>query len=263
MSDATTGLLAAAVAILTLSGSQFVGDTVNISYVATQVGEIRTLKLSDGSVITLNTDSRIKTRTNGTSLHVEVLQGEVLFAMQPNSMRHLCVAAGDLDIFDTATVFDVRLSGDGQIRVTVQEGQVRVSSGRSGEFPLEHNQQAIRDESLGTLKLRKGLSSRSIEYQLSWREGRLIFGCQRLSDVAREFNRYNVTKLEIDPRIEDEQIGGDFSATDVAEFVDLMPHLDPSIHWERSQDARGTPILRLYQTPDAPRPSRPYTPCDP
>lgn len=91
----------------------------------------------------------------------------------------------------------------------------------------------------------------------------MIFGCQSLSDVAREFNRYNVTKLEVDPRLENEQIGGDFSATDVAEFVDLMPHLDASIHWERSQDARGTPILRLYQSPDAPRAATHYPPCNP
>lgn len=123
MSEATTRLLVAAVAILTLSGSQLVGDTINISYVDTRVGELRSIGLSDGSTITLNTDSQIKTRTDGTSLHVEVLRGEVLFAMKPNSMRHLSVAAGDLDIFDTATIFDVRLSGDGQVRVTVQEGR--------------------------------------------------------------------------------------------------------------------------------------------
>jgi transmembrane sensor len=263
MSDATTRLLVATVAILTLSGSQFVGDAVNISYAATRIGELRTLELIDGSVITLNTDSAIKTRTDGASLHVEVLRGEVLFATQPNSMGHLSVSAGDLDIFDTATVFDVRLSGDGQVRVTVQEGEVRLSARRPGQLlPLEHNQQAIHDEQLGTLKLRKGLSSRSIEYQLSWREGRLIFGCERLSEVAREFNRYNLTKLEVDPRIENEQIGGNFSATNVAEFVELMPHLDASIRWERAQDARGAPVLRLYQAANPTRRAGWYAPCN-
>ena len=263
MSDATTRLLIATVAILTLSISLFACDTVNISYVTTRIGELRPIKLSDGSVITLNTDSGIKTRTDGTSLHVEVLRGEVLFAMQPNSKRHLSVSAGDLDISDTATVFDVRVSSDGQVLVTVQEGQVWLSAHRRGQLPLEHNQQAIRDEHLGILQLRRGLSSRSIEYQLSWREGRLIFGCERLSEVAREFNRYNLTKLEVDPRIENEEIGGNFSATDVTEFVGLMPHLDASIRWERTQDARGAPILRLYQAANSTLSTERYAPCNP
>ena len=263
MSDATTRLMIATVALTTLSGSQLVGDTINIGYLATRIGELRPLRFEDGSVITLNTDSAIKTRTDGTSLHVAVLRGEVLFSMQPSPARHLVVTAGDLEILDTATVFDVRLTGNGQVRVTVEEGEVKLSSGRIGQIPLEQNQQAIRDPQLGTLKLRKGLSTRSIEYQLSWREGRLTFGCERLSDVARELNRYNLTKLEVDPRIQDQQIGGNFSATDVAEFVEIIPHLDASIRWERTQDARGFPILRLYQAPDithaVPRPK----PCSP
>ena len=263
MSDATTRLLIAAVLILTLSGSLFACDTINISYVATRIGELRPIKLSDGSVLTLNTDSGIKTRTDGTSLQIEVLRGEVLFAMQPNEMRHLSVSAGDLDISDTATVFDVRLSDEGQVQVTVQEGQVWLSPRRRGKLPLEHNQKAIRDEQLGTLQLRKGLTSRSIEYQLSWREGRLIFGCERLSEVAREFNRYNLTKLEVDPGIENEQIGGNFSATNVDEFVALMPHLDASIRWERTRDASGAPILRLYQAVSSTRSSERYAPCNP
>jgi transmembrane sensor len=261
MSEATRRLLFATLATTTVSASQFVGDTDNVTYVSTQIGERHSIKLGDGSQITLNTDSSIKSRTDGTSLQVEVLRGEVLFAMQPNAMRHLVVSAGGLNILDTATVFDVRLNSDGQVRVTVEEGEVRLSSGRLSQIPVEHNQQAIADEHGGLLKLRKGLSSKSIERQLAWREGRLTFVCEPLSEVAREFNRYNRTRLEVDPRIKDEQFGGDFSATDVVEFVELMPHLDASIHWERIEDARGAPTLRLYQAANATPTARHSAPC--
>ena len=261
MSDASTRLLLAAVAITTLSGSQFVGDTVNIVYVTTEVGEMRSINLADGSVITLNTDSRIKRQTDGTLLHVEVLRGEVLFAMQPNSMRHLVVSAADLDITDTATIFAVRLTGDGQVRVTVEEGEVRLSGGRLGQVPLLHNQQAIGNQQAGLLELHKGLSSAAIYRQLSWREGRLVFACDRLSEVAHEFNRYNQTKLEVDPSVADEQIGGEFSATDVTGFVELMPRLDADIRWERARNADGAAVLRLYQAPNPSRAARKYTPC--
>lgn len=261
MSDASTRLLLAAVAITLLSGSQFVGDTINIGYVSTRVGEQRPIRLRDGSVITLNTDSAIKTRTDGTSLHVEVLRGEVLFAMQPNSARHLVVSVGHLDITDTATVFVVRLIGDGQIRVTVEEGEVQLSDGRLGHVPLMHNQRAVSDPVAGILEVHKGVSSAAIERQLSWREGRLVFACESLSEAAREFNRYNLTKLEVDPRVADEQIGGDFFATDVEAFVQLMPRLEADVRWERTRNARGETVLRLYQAANAAHIARHYTPC--
>jgi transmembrane sensor len=263
MSESSTRLLIAAVAMTTLSGAQFVGDSVHIGYVATGVGELRSINLGDGSVITLNTDSSIKTQAEATSLHIEVLRGEVLFSMLPSPTRHLVVSAGDLDIFDTATVFDVRLTGGGQVRVMVEEGAVRLSSGHLGQIALEHNQQAIGDVRSGVMKLRKDLSTRSIEHQLSWREGRLVFECTRLSDVAHEFNRYNLTKLQVDARIENVQIGGQFSATDVIGFVELMPRLDATIHWERTQNAQGMTVLKLYQPTPAARAAKHSAQCDP
>jgi transmembrane sensor len=263
MSNATTRLLLAAAAITTLSGSQFVGDTINIGYVVTQVGEMRSLNLSDGSEVTLNTDSVIKTRADGASLNVEVLRGEVLFAMKHNSMRRLVVTAGHLDITDTSTVFDVRLTVDGQAWVIVKEGEVRLSDGRLGQVPLMHNQQAVSDHGAGLLEVHSGLSSAAIERELSWRAGRVSFLCERLSDAAREFNRYNLTKLEVDPRIAEEQIGGEFSATDVAGFVQLMPRLDSDIRWERVRNAQGATVLRLYLGANASHTARQAAPCNP
>jgi transmembrane sensor len=262
MSDASKRLILAALALTMLSGSQFVGDAAKIVYVETRVGELHSLTLRDQSTITLNTDSRIKMRTDGTLLHVEVLRGEVLFAMHPNATRHLVVAAGGLEIVDTATVFDVRLIGDGRVRVTVEEGEVQLSNGRLHRMPLMHNQQAIGAERVGPVELRKGLPSAAIERQLAWREGRLAFGCERLSEVAGEFNRYNLTKVEVDPRIADEQIGGEFSPTDVTGFVELMPRVDANIRWERTRNAQGVTVLRLYPAANPTGAARAYKPCD-
>ena len=262
MSDAGTRLLLAALAITTLSASQFVGDTINIVYVATEIGELRTIGLPDESRITLNTDSAIKTRTDVTALHVEVLRGEVLFAMRPNPIRQLVVSAGGLDITDTATVFDVRLTSEGQVWVTVEEGEVQLSDGRLGQVPLLHHQQAVSDHRARLLELHKGLSTAAIGRRLAWREGNLAFACERLADAAREFNRYNMTKLEVDPRIADEQIGGQFSATDVEGFVQLMPRLDADIRWERTRNAHGAPVLRLYRATNT-KTERKLTPCNP
>lgn len=254
--------LAVAGAIATLSGFQLVGDAATIEYVSSRVGEQRPVRLRDGSVITLNTDSLIKMNVDGAALHVEVLRGEVLFNMLPNPNRHLVVSVRDLDIFDTATIFSVRLADGGQVRVTVEEGEVRLSNANLRQVPLSHNQQAVSDEHAGRLELKKGLDPRVIERQLAWREGRLVFVCEPLSQVAQEFNRYNLTKLEVDPLVANVQVGGEFSATDVVGFVELMPRLDQEIRWERAPREKGAEALRLYRVPSTTRVSRRYKPCE-
>jgi len=255
--------LAIAGAIATLSGFQLVGDAATIEYVSSRVGEQRPVRLGDGSVITLNTDSLIKLNADGSALHVEVLRGEVLFNMLPNPRRHLVVSVGNLDIFDTATVFSVRLVDGGQVRVTVEEGEVRLSNANLRQVPLVHNQQAVSDERTHRLELKKGLEPQAIERQLAWREGRLVFVCERLSQVALEFNRYNLTKLEVDPLVANVQVGGEFSATDVRGFVELMPRLDEGIRWEHAPpDERGAEVLRLFRVSTTTHAARRFKPCE-
>ena len=249
-------------AIATLSGFQLVGDAATIEYVSSRVGEQRAVRLDDGSVITLNTDTGIKMNVDRAALHVEVLRGEVLFNMLPNPQRHLVVSVRNLDIFDTATIFSVRLIDDGQIRVTVEEGEVRLSSATLGQVPLARNQQAVSEERINRLELKKGLDPRAIERQLGWLEGRLVFVCEPLSQVAQEFNRYNLTKLEVDPLVANVQVGGEFSAADVMGFVDLMPRLDEEIRWEHAPGSKkGGAVLRLYRVPSSTHASRRYRPC--
>ena len=256
-------VLAVAGAIVTLSGFQLVGDAATIEYVSSHVGEQRPVRLNDGSVITLNTDSLIKMSSDGAALHVEVLRGEVLFNMLPNPSRHLVVSVRDLEIFDTATIFSVRLVDDGQIRVTVEEGEVRLSNANLRQVPLAHHQQAVSDQHANRLELKKGLDPRAIERQLAWREGRLVFVCEPLSQVAQEFNRYNLTKLEVDPLVAKVQVGGEFSATDVMGFVELMPRLDEGIRWEHApRNEEGDAVLRLFRVPSTTHVSRRYKPCE-
>lgn len=255
-------VLAIAGAIATLTGFQLVADATTTEYVSSRVGEQQPVRLSDGSIITLNTDSLVKMNVDGADLHVEVMRGEVLFNMLPNPRRHLVVSARDLDIFDTATVFSVRLIDDGQIRVTVKEGEVRLSNANLREVPLAQNQLAISDEHVRVLELKKGLDPQAIERQLAWREGRLVFVCEPLSQVAREFNRYNLARLEVDPLVANVQVGGEFLATDVRGFVESMPRLDEEIRWEHMASEKGAEVLRLYPAAGTPQLSRRLKPCE-
>ena len=255
-------VLAIAGAIAALSGFQLVGDAATTEYVSSRVGEQRPVKLGDGSVITLNTSSLIKMNADGTELHVEILRGEVLFNMLPNPRRHLVVSVGSLEVFDTATIFSVRLVENGEIRVTVEEGEVRLSNTNLRQVPLARNQQAVSDERTNRLELKKGIDPRAIERQFAWQEGRLVFICEPLSQVAQEFNRYNITKLEVDPLASNVQVGGEFSATDVKGFVELMPRLDEGIRWEHVPSEEGAEVLRLFRVASTRHASRRFKPCE-
>jgi len=58
------------------------------------------------------------------------------------------------------------------------------------------------------------------------------------------------------------QVGGEFSATDVMGFVDMMPRLDEGIRWEHAPGERSGVTVRLYRTPGATRASRRFKPCE-
>ena len=94
------------------SGSLLVSDGSAIQYFSTRVGEQLPLQMPDESVITLNTNSRIKTQSDGEMLRVGVMTGEVLFDNHPDVKRQLIVSVGDLQIVDTTAIFAVELLDD-------------------------------------------------------------------------------------------------------------------------------------------------------
>lgn len=263
---ARTLAVLAAVAITTGSASLFVRDTPGIEYYATRVGERRPLPLRDGSVITLNTDTQLKIRRDGTILYVRILKGEVHFNMLPNPQRRLIVSVGDrLDVIDIATIFDIRLNDSGGARITVQEGQVELSAAQLADVQLRQNQQAAVDFGPGQLAIRtRAVSPAAIERQLSWLQGQLVFICEPLSNVAREFNRYNRTRIEITDSLTGEiQIGGIFSTTEPDIFAKDVMLMTPNLRLESIPGPDGTHVLRLHQASHSKQQSAPISNCAP
>lgn len=245
-------LAGAVVITAVLVGLLLATDSSTTGYVSTLIGEQRPIELPDGSLIVLNTSSGIRTRTDGQTLSIELLRGEVLFDMRPNPHRHLIVSARNLRITDTGTRFAVQLVDNGRVKVTVQEGNVRLFGGRLAPLSLDHDQQALVDDEATQVNVRKEVTPEEIARQLSWRQGLLEFHCTSLSDAVSELNRYNSMKIEVDPRISDVTIGGGFSTTDPKRFVEKLPHLDPRIRWEVARNAYGESVLRLYEATRVP-----------
>jgi len=94
------------------------------------------------------------------------------------------------------------------------------------------------------------VSSREVQRQLSWLKGYLDFQCESLANAAREFDRYNLTHIEItDEPTKRVQIGGTFSTTDPVTFADAVAQVVPAIELTSLQAPNGTRVLELRKKP--------------
>jgi transmembrane sensor len=183
----------------------------------TPIGAIATVPMTDGSKITLNTDSQVRVALTNTARYVELKQGEAFFDVAKDFKRPFIVNAGGKRIIAVGTQFSVRRNVD-DIEVIVTEGKVRIEG--SGETLLTPGAIAHAGEG-GVLVQRKSIPE--VEEQLSWRAGLLMFRDRSLADAITEFNRYNARKIVIDdPAIAAMKIEGNFRATNIEAFVRLL-----------------------------------------
>jgi len=146
----------------------------------TAVGELRTLALEDGSLVTLNTGTAIQVD----SRHVRLLRGEAYFEVVPDAARLFTVDGHFSRTRVKGTRFVVR---EGQVAdtVTVVSGVVEVGRDGKGSATLRENEQI----SVGAdqaLAVRKASASAAA----AWIKGKAVFDNAPLSEVAAEIARY-------------------------------------------------------------------------
>lgn len=202
----------------------------------TEVGGLAAVPMSDGSKVTLNTNSGIRVAISVTERRVELEQGEAFFEVAKDSKRPFIVSVGDKRIIAIGTKFSVKREAD-DVRVVVTEGRVRVTSAsRKIQEPVTQLSAGsiARASDAGVLVQERSLPE--AEEYLSWRAGFVIFHETPLADAVAEFNRYNTRKLVIDdPTVAGIRIGGHFRSNNVDAFVRLLQSGFP-IHAEQRDE---------------------------
>ena len=92
---------------------------------STALNERRHVALPDGSVVDLDSRSRILVRFEKDQRNVELSEGEAMFSVEHDTSRPFVVAAGNGKVTVTGTRFDVR-HGASETRVVVEQGTVKV-----------------------------------------------------------------------------------------------------------------------------------------
>lgn len=210
-------VLAAAAVILVVLGIGFGLWPPQSSY-RTAVGGLASVPMSDGSKVTLNTDSQIRVDVTRHERRVDLERGEAFFEVARDAARPFVVHAGNKTVVAVGTKFSVRREGD-VLQVVVTEGKVRIES--SGVPQAVVAGTVARASDAGVLLKKEDLAE--AEESLSWRTGTLVFREMTLAEAVAEFNRYNTRKIVIeDSAVGSLEVAGSFRADNVDAFVRLL-----------------------------------------
>lgn len=190
---------------------------------STPVGERSTIRLPDGSSLTLNTDTRVRTRFTARARELFLDRGEMHLQVAHERNRPLNVFIGDRFVQAVGTEFNLRIANDQRVELLVTEGKVLV--GLRGEMPAAAERgPSVKLASAGDLLVvndtEKGkaqhLEPEEIVVRLSWRAGNLVFRGESLAEALGEIERYTPVEFIIsDESLKQIRVAGLFKTGDV------------------------------------------------
>ena len=202
----------------------------------TAIGGISTIELSDGSRITLNTNSRAVVSFSERQRIVKLERGEMHIDVAHDRTRPLGVVAGGRIVQAVGTAFSVKIDGSRRVEVLVADGRVRVGVHEPGTADLGQleSRSVFDGQSLLVAEGERvvlnadgerveALAPEEIEVRLSWRNGNLIFRGESLAAAVEEVSRYTTVDFAIpDHDLQAIRVAGLFKAGDVAGFLSTL-----------------------------------------
>jgi transmembrane sensor len=191
------------------------------------LGERREMTLADGSVVDLAPGSELVVRYHSHERLLALNHGEALFHVAQNPSRPFIVQAALTRVRAVGTVFNVE-RGDRGVSVTVVEGRVAVSqqsAPHAANSATESGAPALSlgaDEQVSISPAGRATPVRKVqsEAEIGWTTGQLVFENETIAEIARRFNLYNRTQIQVlDTDLAAQRISGMFRASDPQSFV--------------------------------------------
>lgn len=200
-------LLLMSSALAGIGWMEYSAETITYS---TAQGERQAVLLSDGTVVDLNTATRLHAKISLLRRMIVLDEGEAIFNVRHESLRPFSVQVGGLAIRDIGTRFNVRRQDD-MVTVAVLQGAIEVNDERLDEG----YQRNYRPES--GLSSAQPIDSEQVE---AWKHGRLVFRKSLLKDVIAELERYHPVRIVFaDPSIARQTLSGTFDTDDLELFL--------------------------------------------
>ena len=253
----------AATLVLTFAGAWLGWYRWSTGHYITEVGQMRSVRLPDGSVATLNAGTEIKLRYSQGRRGVELIRGEANFQVAKDPSHPFLVAVGGGQVQALGTIFDVYKS-TGKTTVTLIEGTVAVTpslalssstSDASVRNAIKTGASKIIDDSVIVLTAGEqvsyateptGSASRAaagISKVSHWQGRKLDFSNTPILVAIAEANRYSPEQIVLDAsRLKGARVSGIFEAGRNDLFAE---GLRTYFHLESVRAGPHTIVLRL------------------
>ncbi|HAI71328.1 MAG TPA: iron dicitrate transport regulator FecR [Alteromonas australica] len=187
---------------------------------ATAIGEVSNVGLSDGSTITLNTDTAVTVTFSAQARELWLLKGEAFFDIAKAPARPFLIHTGDKTIRVVGTKFNVKLSDSG-FDIAVAEGIVAIeeATSRNAANPEVKPEPVLLEAgAMATFNHNNALIAKQnkdvVDKAQSWRSGYLRFDDERLDKIIESFNRYRTKKIVVDEEVSSLRISGVFKLSE-------------------------------------------------
>jgi transmembrane sensor len=190
----------------------------------TATGELRTLRLEDGTLLSLNTHTAVDIDYAGAQRVIVLHQGEISVETGHQDPRPLLVRTDDGRLRPLGTRFLVRREANGT-RLEVLQASVAAMPLNSGdEQVLREGQQVLMDANglgqVGTVDVGAD----------AWTRGMLVVDNVRLADLVAALGKYRSGHLGVADEVADLRVTGSFPLTDIdLALASLVPALPVKI----------------------------------
>ena len=209
-------------------------STATELHFATRHGEQLSRRLTDDSIVHLNTDSAVTIRYSDNERLVVLTSGEAEFEVAHERQRAFKVLSGAAAVVAVGTRFDVRLMRDATV-VTVVEGRVAVglspSAAGQASGSGEARQAIVQVSANQTIRVAENKwpavsETADADATTAWLRREIVFDHQPLERVAAEFNRYVQKPIEITtPALKSLEVSGVFATDDPNAFIAFLRSL--------------------------------------
>jgi transmembrane sensor len=193
----------------------------------TSTGEIRTVRLDDGSMAEMDSHTALTIRYSTTERRIVLVGGGAYFIVAPvgaTEHRPFVVEAARGTATALGTQFMVARDENG-VETTVAEHSVRVAArdrGGINRSVIVSEGRSVRYGSDGAMDIPQDVS---VSVRTAWRHGQIVFDNETLSTVLSRLGRYRRGRIVLASRaLADRRVSGVFSCTDIDGALTTIAH---------------------------------------
>ncbi|KAA9347955.1 FecR family protein [Larkinella humicola] len=182
-------------------------------------GKRKSVRLSDGSVVKLNSDTKMRfPDAFGQAVRTVTLQGEAFFDVERDESKPFVISVGDLRIKVLGTSFNVKNYDDeNEVEITVRSGRVSVNLNGESSAPII----LIKDQKLIYSKSTESFRITDVNavQESNWVNGSLQFNNTPMVSVERTLEKW----YDVDIIIENKSLyNTSFTGVHLNESLDSM-----------------------------------------